>query len=263
MKTFLRRKRTFLHFYFIGCVFCLLALSAPHSYGQTQTENIASQKENAKDLSGNLIRITIGSDTYLKNKIIQDFLNVTFSDAIWLEETIKPWQPIDTFTSYLKSQSDINKQKKVPYRLLSEFIHRPEGLPRHNAIMKWAGEISIGLDWPPLEDWSMQERYGYPEKKQEAYDRFAKHIQTLVPDIQQLTGLQTTFYPRSELTDLKEDFARIRIIPIESTHFINYFRTDKYFLPFSGSMNRFQIQYLGAVPFTPKSPQSGRWRNIA
>lgn len=185
--------------------------------------------------------------TYIKEQLIDDFLNVAFSDVPWNadageEERLKiyeglfpPDRKLSWWETFFGKEDDrhedveqwctviLNSPVFTKHLLGSKCANQ---LNRRNVINKWEkNKITIAVGFPFYSNRpAVHEKYKHLmlDKPPFVYDgyekdfyRFEKIIQKQISDISEAAGLPVEFYKLEDTSkDKTEDYARIRIIPI-------------------------------------------------
>ena len=234
---YLKRRFSMNHFMFhylslFLTLFCLAAFDCFAAEGEGQAVGDA---EKAYVLDG---------VTYTKDQIIEDFLNVAFSDLPWNADAgEEDQQKILNF--YLSSNPKLNKSwwdflfnnktetnqnkgkynsKIVPW--LAPHLAKNMDLPlnRRNVITKWPGShISIGIDWPR---YTLSEKHSYgkyapkvyttpytPSGFGQYYDLLLAKAEAQTKALADATGLDVKVVPPDAMVETNQNFPRIRIVP--------------------------------------------------
>lgn len=103
-------------------------------------------------------KILIDQQEYFVGDIIEDFLSVAFSEKIWNEDAsaIKPdglgrmldWASMQEWNLENPLVQERYQSAKSSMPWLADYLYRPNGWPKHNAINKWDEDVSVGLGWP-------------------------------------------------------------------------------------------------------------------
>lgn len=209
--------------------------------------------------------LKIGEVSYSRSEIIADFLRIAFSDAIWNEDAGDKHFPLllDRFNREYQqlSEEELSKRyrhKKAIDPWIADYLYYPNGWPKHGVVNKWTGEISIGIGWPNYSftpDGRKLMGSPYAERLTDAQDVVVDQVNMLLPDVHKVTGLPAVFVPPDSPRDSSENFARIRIVPVEYTDLRNFFKTLRYYSPKSEDWHIRENEYSlwAAVPFTPES----------
>lgn len=180
-------------------------------------------------------KIRIDGVEYKKSELIEDFINVAFSDLPWNSD-MKPEDREDIHRRFFSGgYPDAYQTLKrlgvttdaVPWMAphIGEKLTLP--LNKRNVLSRWETEdITIGIDWPryvPGEEG--QKRYEYYARKRNYstqysienaanyYPRFIKAIKDQLELLSQVTGKTIRLIEPSDIQDGSEGYARLRIIP--------------------------------------------------
>jgi hypothetical protein len=179
---------------------------------------------------------------YSREQLIWDFVNITFSNALWLENTVNPWDSISALRDKLNSP---------PSRIATwvpKYTRGPDPLPPTGVLHKWTQDITIGVGWP----------LPAPSNNGLDIDKYApiieQHLTTLLPELSELTGLQIRYVsPENERAQGKS-IALLRIVPEAHMGLNNQYK-GAINSPPDTTWENATIQFLqslvGAVPFTP------------
>lgn len=181
-------------------------------------------------------------------RTIWDFTNVAFSSSIWLENSSDATSVLAPIKAY--SVEDRHK-RKTSETWVSEYIHRPKGLPAHDRIVKWNKPVGVGIGWPIFgtgnsDDW---------KPSSSVLDLAEDQIKKLLPDLRTATGLPIEFIPSTDSREKTKEFARVRIVFIPTTNLWNHFKVLNVFPNSTVENWHYQLnsRYVGAIPFTASS----------
>lgn len=171
--------------------------------------------------------IEIDGTSYSPGELIEDFLNVAFSEGVWNEDA-NLWNP-DMFSKIIDrygpqnldlQDKDVRKEyeeKKIAVPWLADYMYRPDGWPKHNVTHRWNKEITIGIGWPRYKINGPKTNLITSVYDQEwtaaLYPSIAEHIKKQLPAIERSTGLSAKFISPDDPDDATREYARIRIIP--------------------------------------------------
>lgn len=159
---------------------------------------------------------------------IREFLDAAFSPTFWMQGGTDDYPSFfaamiahfNELTSEPKALSDAPlRELTIQAPWLKYLLFRDTKiLPKDQSIVKWDGEITIGIDWPRYESPIVKSSSGIPQSRAsenltDAYPAIQQQIQALIPEIKTLTGLPARFIAPNDAEDTTEKFARIRIIP--------------------------------------------------
>lgn len=182
--------------------------------------------------------------TYTKDQIIEDFLNVAFSDLPWNADAGEE-DRLKLLNFYLSDNPKLNKswwdylfnntaeksqnkgkynKKLVPWLAPHLAKNMDAPLNERNVITKWAGtHVSIGIDWPR---YTLSERHSYGKYAPKVYItpytpiEFAKYYASLLAKAEaqtkalaDATGLDIRVVPPDSMVETNQNFPRIRIVP--------------------------------------------------
>lgn len=188
---------------------------------------------------------------------LSEFYRVAISDTKWFESGVA-----DTdlyFQFFIDNYPDLSDPKVQQaykamannYPGLEDFIYYPEGFPKTGVINKWDGEITIGIGWPSFGRNEI-------EDADETILIMEEQIKKLAPELQDLTGLPVRYIEYGSEEDRSDDYAKVRIVPIEHTGLWNFFKTLRRgvetYSPYAPTLgNYYSARFWGGVPFTPYS----------
>lgn len=153
-----------------------------------------------------------------KQGVIGSFLQVAFSDTLWLENSTNATVVISDLLEDEYSQK-IHNPNSWAYR----FVDPSKGYPKHNVVNKWTEKVvRVGIGWPAFTG----DMFDYFVKPSSAVPQFLPQIiRDVVANIKKKTGVDLRFTPPNSDLETTEDFARIRIVPIGSTGLKNHFKS--------------------------------------
>lgn len=161
------------------------------------------------------------------DKIIASLIDAVQSRASWHSVDGKKGS-FNVGALYAESL-DSEESKKHFYSIkekspdFAEYVYRQKGLPDPHAVHKWTGSIKIGLGWQEIrlptdgEGATAYIPFGlglYDKKRIEPYPFFKEQILTMIPVLEELTGLKISFVDPEDPQELTEHYARIRIVPM-------------------------------------------------
>ncbi len=199
---------------------------------------------------------------YTKDQIIEDFLNVAFSDLQWNADAgTEDQQKILNFylsdnpklnTSwwdYLFNNNTETEQNKGKYNSnlvpwLAPHLAKNMGAPlnKRNVITKWAGShVSIGIDWPryTLSGKSPYGKYApkvyitpyTPSGFGQYYDLLIAKAEAQTNALADATGLDIKVVPPDAMVESNQNFPRIRIVPDTVNNVRSWEQTDSNYHP--------------------------------
>lgn len=192
----------------------------------------------------NLVYAQDNNQSYTRGQVIEDFLNVAFSDRMWAEDTNN--HNVDSFSEVIDwyieqdwklehgvdliNKIDLlkpealkkyeNKKKHWPW--LADYMYRPNGWPDRNVIHKWEDKITIGIGWPiysygsenlPAGHVPSYANLGFYKNQARWIEEVLKNI---IPDLQRATGLPVEIRLPDDRREYTEEYAHIRIVPAKA-----------------------------------------------
>lgn len=151
--------------------------------------------------------------------VLGSFLKTAFSNTLWLENSELQWTIIADLLRDETGRPKVRDPDSWAYR----FVAPSSGYPKHNVINKWAEKtVHVGIGWPVFTG-SMFDFYVQPSS---VYPQFLPEIiKGVIDEIKNKTGVMLRFAPPNSDLEKTKDFARIRIVPIESTGLNNNFKS--------------------------------------
>jgi hypothetical protein len=261
-----------------------------------RAQEIAAVKGITKDQSiPSLSPITVGGNVFGKEDLIRDFIKIAFSETLRDEETgedakylfrrflqhrfvfdkkLKENENIKEILPDIPDVADYQRQKdefeNMMYPWAQEYLRRPNGFPKVDVINKWKDkEIAIGIDWPiyTLNGWpgTIDMREGQPvstfsafrDRHQDVYQEIRGSIEPLLPKLERASGIKFRLQMNSDPRERTKEYARIRIIPINTIGLYNYFKFHRWYYFYSNVIGgNFHLEtdmnnWLGGVTFTP------------
>lgn len=189
-----------------------------------------------------------------KIELINVFLEVAFSNVIWLENTPEPtyFYKALRLIEIISSEEDYFKPlpRHIKDSWIGKYIFTGGQFPASGVINKWTSdEISIGIGWPKHIGDIVE-----TDMSDDTVNRFSEIASALARNISHKTGLKIVFKPVDLKSEAGENFARIRILPISGTGLVNKYKsyianTIDYMHPNLGVLGLL----VGGVEFSPFS----------
>lgn len=150
------------------------------------------------------------------------FLSSAFSDKVWEQDL-----PEEDFAKSLYLFKDVanagdgqyeRTKQRAPW--LADHIYWKNGLAEANGVHKWNDKFSVAFGYPDY-DGSKREDSQLSAKGSAyneyldyaAYTKIEATVKALLPEIEKLSGLPTSFIELGSKRDTSEDYARVRILP--------------------------------------------------
>lgn len=160
-----------------------------------------------------------------KIELINIFLEVAFSNVIWLENTPEPayFYKALRLIEIISSEKDYFQPlpRYIKGSWIGKYIFTGGQFPASGVINKWTSdEISIGIGWPKyIGDIVETDMSGDTVK------RFSDIASALARNISRKTGLKIVFKSVDLQSEAGENFARIRILPVSGTGLLNKYKS--------------------------------------
>jgi hypothetical protein len=185
-----------------------------------------------------------------KEKLIWDFTSIAFSNTMWLENDVDPFDALAPFEYYLEERQ---KKPTGNETWVGEYINRSEGIPGYGRIVKWTKPISIAIGWPYYGFVDRNVREGVPIPA--LVEVTKAQIEKLMPELKILTGLPVDFVSPNDPREKTPDYPRIRIVFLPATGLANHFKVANMRRGAAIESWSYQLNslYIGAIPFTPHS----------
>lgn len=169
---------------------------------------------------------------YTKEQLIEDFINIAFSEKDW--PTIKKGNSAPSFR--LTFEKFAHPEKISP--TFSEYLYRHKGMPNREGLYKWNRKhVGVGFNWPVYPSDSACGNhcsFGWPYRKgdPDLYDNanrdINKHINAVIPELEKVTGLDMRLQMEKDDVEKTEDYARIRIIYTLQNLQKNFFKMQRF-----------------------------------
>jgi hypothetical protein len=204
--------------YLVIVSFAAFLLTSPLSLSASAKDSSASEQSETYTLDG---------VEYTKSQIIEDFLNVAFSDLPWNADVPEKVRKI-----IIDSWNDRNRKKmevypnRAPWFVKHLYNNSDFRMLERNVLTRWSGKtITIGIDWPrytnafegnKLEAAKFKQslRSVYTDQEEDKYyGLFLKQIKSQVNAFEKGTGIKLVLMNPDSPDDKTESYGRIRIVP--------------------------------------------------
>jgi len=245
------------HVFHIGFAFFFTVLGmlfTPSINANAQTSDIALPKQtdtndHSSPAKGSLFVQEADEQVtspYQNSQIIWDFVQIAFSNALWLET-------IEDQSFLVRSRLTDRNLVQVPeaQKWMRKYLENPSMPARVGVINKWAmPEVTVGVGWPsPTEGF-----FKHSPPEQPSHD-FIKIVQAVTENIAKISGLKIKFIPPDSPKEKTDGFARIRVVPISATRLHNKYKSYIVDASYFRHPRNHALQELlrNAVEFTPYS----------
>lgn len=163
-------------------------------------------------------KVHIGNEFFTEGELVADFMQIAFPETLWNQDAQTNEHRneslpglIDWYIDQLTHKPDETKWPRGEFPWLADYMYRPNGWPRRDAIIKWSSDVTIGLGWPR---YTTSTAAPTPQAEIEPEKRafLEASIESAIPLLKEATGLQVSYVSPDDPRERQNNYAKVRIV---------------------------------------------------